>query len=211
MHCRTEEELTEALFKQEDTILAELYSKYAEDLREHFLIKFPVFQLDAFGLETTITDALINLCNNPKKFDPEKSSLKTFLFRDIKFDIINALEKRKNKSNSVNNNLVELETISRNIDAISEEEEFEIDYTKLAVRLNSYFENVFPNAIDQKLAWMIKVEKVKETKSYSNLLGLADLSAREQEDIVKRHKDRINVRLKRYGYDDFLKELRENI
>lgn len=210
MYRRTEDELVEALSKQEDTILAELYYKYAKELREHFLIEFPVFQLDAFQLDDTITDALINLCNNPKKFDPEKSSLKTFLFRDVRFDIINALEKRKNKSNSVNNNLVELETASRNIDTITDDEEFEIDYGKLSESLSSYFETVFSNDLDRKLAWMIKVEKVRETKSYSNLLGLVDLSVSEQEEIVKRHKDRIIVRLKRYGYDDFVKELRRN-
>lgn len=207
---QTEAELVEALFKEEDTILTRLYSKYAEELREYFLNQFPVFKLDSSQLEDIITDSFINICKNPNKFNPTKSSLKTFLSRDIKFDIINALEKKKSKVNRVNNNLVELDNISRNIDVPDNEEEIDLDYTKLASEFHSFFQSVFSKEIDQKLAWMIKIEKIKETKSYCKLLKIEEQSTIEQEEIVKKHKDRINVSLKRRGYEAFVKKLSKN-
>lgn len=206
-----EKELIDALFKKDDTILARLYLKFAEDLREYFLNKFPIFKLDPFPLEDIITDALMKICKYPEKFNPEKSSLKTFLFLDVKGDIINAIEKKNRKKNSAENNLVELDTNYRNIDLETETEELEINYIKLSEKLSAYFATIFSKERDQKLAWMIKVEKNKETKKYCQLLGIEQLDSGEQEDIVKKHKDRINVGLKRSGYDDFLKKLIQNI
>lgn len=205
-----EKDLVDALFKKDDTTLAQLYLKYAEDLRESFLIEFPIFKLDPFPLEDVITDALMNICKYPQKFNPEKSSLKTFLFRDVKGDIINTLNKRKRKKNSAHNNLVELDPNSRNIDLKNETEELEVDHIKLSEKFAVYFATIFANERDQKLAWMIKVEKDKETKKYCELLEIEQLNSTEQEEIVKKHKDRINVRLKRSGYDDFLKKLIQN-
>ena len=153
----------------------------------------------------------MNICRNPKKFNPQKSSLKTFLFLDVKGDIINAIEKKNRKKNSAENNLVELDNNYRNIDLETETEELEINYTKLSEKLAAYFATIFAKERDQKLAWMIKVEKNRETKKYCQLLGIKQLDSREQEDLVKKHKDRINVQLKRSGYDDFLKKLIQNI
>src|SRR5688572_12139592 len=105
-----EKKLVDALFEKDDTILAQLYSKFAEDLREYFLNKFPIFKLDPFPLEDIITDSLMKICKYPEKFNSEKSSLKTFLFRDVKGDILNTFNEKKRKKNSVHNNLVELNT-----------------------------------------------------------------------------------------------------
>ena len=41
MSTLEEKHLVEALFNQDDTILAQLFIGYGEHLKEHFLIEFP--------------------------------------------------------------------------------------------------------------------------------------------------------------------------
>jgi hypothetical protein len=210
MSKATDDRLVEALFNHDDTILARIYGEYAQKMKDHFLIEFPIFKLDAFPLEDVITDALLNLCKNPQKFNPQKSSLKTYLFRDVRGDIINLLNKRKTARNMVENKVVELDSDFGNIELQDNIEELGFDYNKLSDKFVEYFANIFPEEIDQKLAWMIKVEKIRETIKYSQLLGIDELSSSmEKEKIVKKHKDRIILRLKRAGYDNFIKELKQ--
>src|SRR5687767_5108616 len=142
MSKANEKHLIEALFNQDDTILPRLYVEYGEKMKEHFLFKFPVFKLDSFPLEDIITDALLNLCRNPQKFDPQKSSLKTYLFRDVKGDIINLISKRKSRKNSVHNNLVEVDTVFGNIELKTDTEEISMNFPQVSNKFAAFFSSI---------------------------------------------------------------------
>lgn len=196
------------LLKKDPTILAQLYIAYADELLCFFLNKYQTFQNDPTDLISIITDSLLKLTQSPNKFNPQLSALKTYIYNDINGDIINALGKRITQKNSVHYNVVELDSINWNIDL--GDINANLDQKDLEFKMKAYFAKVFPEILDQELAWMIVIDKTRETEKFGTILNIEQKDLKEKEEIVKRTKDRINVKLKRNGFKEFLKNLRRN-
>jgi DNA-directed RNA polymerase specialized sigma24 family protein len=203
--------VVELLFNRDETALPQLYLLFADDLLSFFVNKVPFFQNDPSDLEDIITDSLFALSKRPEKYNPQRASLKTFIFKDVYYNILNFLRDRRGKKNIVYQNTVELNEIHGNIiDEISQIDEIEKKADFIEKEVKQFFANLFPSDIDQTLAWMIEIEKVRETKKFGTVLNIVTEDPIELEKIVKQHKDRIKAKLKRSGYDEFKKNLRSN-
>jgi hypothetical protein len=67
--------------------------------------------------------------------------------------------------------------------------------SNLAGRLSKLFES----EIDIKIAELV-CAKVRSTVQFAAILGISEAPVVEQKKVVKRHKDRIKLKLKRAGY-----------
>lgn len=81
---------------------------------------------------------------------------------------------------------------------------------EIAQEIERFFASIFPDEIDQRLAWMMEVEQIRETALFAMELNLNHLEDKRQEQEVKRVKDRIKVHLKRKGWADFKEKLRRH-
>jgi DNA-directed RNA polymerase specialized sigma24 family protein len=83
--------VVELLFNRDETALPQLYLLFADDLLSFFVNKVPFFQNDPSDLEDIITDSLFALSKRPEKYNPQRASLKTFIFKDVYYNILNFL------------------------------------------------------------------------------------------------------------------------
>jgi RNA polymerase sigma-70 factor (ECF subfamily) len=88
---------------------------------------------------------------------------------------------------------VEVESISGNITVDKPNSR-----SMISERTLKDLDKIFDNHRDRKLVELI-VDGVRSTADFIDILGLHSLSIKEQRREVKRHKDRIILRLKRYG------------
>lgn len=196
--------LVEMLFQKDDTIIARLLEYYGYELTGVLARKF---NCDALFVQDVVTDALIQLWQNPGKYKPEKSSLKTFLARDIEGDLLNALERETRQKKSAT--IVELETNTRNIDS-GEDALQRITSEETLLEIRNLFALIFPNENDQRIAWMMEVEQIRETAFFITELEINHLTEEQQEHEVKRTKDRIKAQLKRKGWAEFKEKLKRH-
>lgn len=85
-----EHKLIELLLQKDDTIIPRLLDYYGIELTKVLTRKY---DCDILFVQDVVTDAFILLWQNPGKYDPAKSSLKTFLAKDVEGDLLNALER----------------------------------------------------------------------------------------------------------------------
>lgn len=199
-----EHSLVEMLFRQDNTIIPRLLDYYGYELTKVLARKY---SRDLLFVQDVVTDALILLWQNPRKYDPGKSSLKTFLAWDIEGDLLNAMEREARQKKSAT--IVELESNTRNIDS-GENPLQHIASNETVQKIERFFAAIFPEEVDRRLAWMMEVEQIRETALFAMELNLDHLEAEHQEQEVKRVKDRIKVQLKRKGWADFKEKLRRH-
>ena len=206
-HKVQEKEIVERLLASDDTILACLYETYAAPLLRYFRIKFAT--LDELLLIDSICDALINLFQNPSQYQPHKASLKTYLITDIRGNILNAI--RKIEAEDKKFHIVALPPGYGNNEAEAFEETLdEARIIELGQQVQTYFKETFRNQDDERIAWMMKIDKVRPTAPYAEILMLQHLSKEEQEAEVKRHKDRIGAQLRRKGWEVFIQKIKRD-
>jgi len=199
----TNQELVVMLFQHDSMALACLYRVHANNLLQYFTIKFKGLNKDE--ISDLITDSFIKLVDHPEKFQAGKSSLKTFLIRDISRDILNSIAKKDRAKKRLT--IVELSNEHGNIEL--EEGIGEADI--LQAKIQNFFKDVFESERDIQLAWMMEVHKKRDTSLYANLLQITHLSFEEQKNAVKQHKDRIQKRLNRGGWKSFLLKLQKHV
>lgn len=198
----TNEELIDKLVQHDATALRCLYEVHAKDLLNYFILRYN--SLSKEEISDAITDALIKLVDNPAAFKPGSSSLKTYLIRDIKGDILNTLAKiqRAKKKLSV----VELSDDDGNI-----KEESTNEVKDLELKVQNFLAKILDNERDIQLAWMMEIDRERATSEFVRVLQKTQLPPAEQKAEVKKHKDRIKKRLNRNGWEDFLKKLKQNV
>lgn len=198
----TNEELIDKLVQHDATALRCLYEVHANDLLNYFTLRYQ--SLSKEEISDAITDALIKLVDNPVTFKPGSSSLKTYLIRDIRGDILNTFAKiqRAKKKLSV----VELSDEDGNIkkESINEAKDLEL-------KVRNFLEKTLDNERDIQFAWMMEIDRERATSEFARVLQKTQLPFAEQKVEVKKHKDRIKKRLNRNGWEDFLKKLKQNV
>ena len=200
----SDSEILESLLRKEDIALAMLYEEYADDLFDYFKIKFGT--VDEQILQSCVCDSLIEFAGHPERYQPKKSALKSYLILDIKRNILNAIDKDSRRKNKI----VELSSKHGNNNEDAETPDEDINTVSLRQRIEEYFKSVFNEPLDQRLAWMIVIERARETSAYTHLLDIQHLSAAEQKDEVKKYKDRIGAQLRRKGWANFIKKLKQD-
>lgn len=197
----TNEELINKLVQHDETALGCLYETYADNLLNYFVAQYNTLSRDE--ISDIITDSLIKLVDHPEKFKPGSSSLKTYLIRDIKGDILNTLAKIKRTKKKLP--VVELSDNHGNI-----EEEGKSETNMLHPKVKNFLKKILDSEQDIQFAWMMEIDKERATVKYARLLRITQLEFAEQKAEVKKHKDRIQKKLNRNGWKDFLQKLKQN-
>lgn len=154
-------------------------------------------------VDDIVTDSLFNFVQKPGRYDANKSSVWSYLCLDVQGDLLNALDKEKRRQRwEVSLDAVADEQLGRNNDIADLIIEklvptllpVHTDMAKLSAQLRS----AITDPIDWQLIGLI-CDGERKTVVYAELLGILNLSQSEQTKIVKKHKDRLRVQLKRLG------------
>lgn len=183
----------------------------SEELAEHFLpivARHLRFRAQAHGvvdidlINEAAIDAVFDHIRHPEKFSAQKSSLRTYLNLAAERDLINAVQKeRRRRTREIPSADVELTVLRGNKE--SEIRQIRRDFDdSLAGRLEEprpekVIRTVRPGR-DQAFVRMM-MEGERSTLAFAKLLNIADLPPEEQRRIVKQHKDRLKLQLKRWG------------
>ncbi|MCG2766886.1 MAG: hypothetical protein L6435_00675 [Anaerolineae bacterium] len=148
-------------------------------------------------------DAILRFVQQPAKYNPDKASLMTYLTMAARGDYLNALEKeRRMSSYEVLSDNVELLLDRRNNwmeDAEAEGlERYGVGTREDVDMLITAVSDTISDPIDKELM-LLMLNGERKTIRFGQVLGIDQLPLREQEQIVKRNKDRLKKRLLRLG------------
>jgi RNA polymerase sigma factor (sigma-70 family) len=190
-------ELQRRLLRKEETAFSEVCKKYLDPLVDHFTrIYSQDKKCSSELIHDAVTDALIDLIENPSRFKPELLTLEGYLRMSAEGDLRNMLTKEKRRLKIVrtgSSESVELEAKARNmIDEGAENPEQRI----VDEEIDACLEELFANKKDLKIAKLI-FSNVRKTSIFAEILGIGHLPESDQKKQVKREKDRIKATLKR--------------
>jgi RNA polymerase sigma-70 factor, ECF subfamily len=181
------------LLAGDPTASAELVDRLIDPLSEQLGKRYAKLSVPEL-LADAVADALIGYIRNPIQFDGKKRGLFGFLLMSADGDLKNALAKLKRRNQKeISLDDVEVDRLGGN-NAIDDSSLVAMESQKVAERLD----NIFKDKCDRKLVSLI-ILGVRSTAEFVEILDLHDLSIQEQRRAVKRHKDRIIKRLKRFG------------
>lgn len=150
-----------------------------------------------------VTDSLFNFVQEPGRYDANKSSVWSYLCLDVQGDILNALDKEKRRQKwEVSLDAVADEHLGRNNNV----EDLIIDQLAPTLlpahtdieKLSAQLRLAITDPVDWQLISLI-CDGERRTIVYAEVLEIMDLPQSEQAKIVKQHKDRLRVQLKRLG------------
>jgi len=168
---------------------AELAEQVFERMIEKLTADYPTVS-DRVLISDACGDALLNYIRGPEAYDPSQRGLWGYLIMSAKGDLLNSLDRLKREKNRENRaHVVEPEEISRNV--LSELAE-RLERTEVENAIASLFED----ERDRQAAMMI-IDGEKSTDRFAEVFDCGEAAKEEREKIVKRHKDRINKRMKR--------------
>ncbi len=182
----------------------DLASRYLEPVRKHVQARAYRRGIQDHDLVNDATvDSVFDYIRNPKKFNPEKSGLLSYLKFAAERDLANAVSKhfRRTRHEELTddvelttqprNKIGVMETIRRNIETQA------IDNIEGRKEVRAAVSTITKD-IDQKLLQLI-ADGVRKTETFAAELGITGLPITDQRRIVKQHKDRLNQQLKRWG------------
>lgn len=202
--------LHELILSGDSLALSKLFDLHGDALIKVLKRRYPKnAKLDESFIIESVNEALFGYYQNPKTYDPTRSTLKRFLEIAAERDLINLIEKDGHYSKRRNSlpDDVELGENKRNrtIKDKGDPESLYIEsesITNLKKALSLYFKTV----IDIEMA-MLVISGVRETAKYSDVLEISQLPIEEQKREVKRNKDRIKKVLEREGVESKLKKI----
>ena len=186
-------------------------SKLAEAIYPHLVrvlgFKYKV-NIDEDWIHEAAGEAVINFLKKPGGYDSGKKGLLSYLEKAADWQIKTILEKNKTYrerfSSLESPKVIDIRQGVDVLDGLSVLEiKEELERRKASgvePDLSDRIPQLFDNQADIKMAKLI-CAKVRSTVQYVEILGISGESADEQKRIVKRHKDRIKLKLKRAGYE----------
>jgi RNA polymerase sigma-70 factor, ECF subfamily len=197
-----ESQLHSRMLVRDPVASEEVAGAFLEAVRKHVRIRaraHGIFDPDLINDATV--EAVFAYIRHPEKFFPDKSSLRTYLNLAAERDLINAVRKdRRRRRGEELSADVELTVISGNK---------EVDIQRIRRRLDdSFLESVGDCETIERATSTIRpgtdfalvklmMEGERRTSVFAGVLGICSLPVTEQRQIVKRHKDRLKVQLKR--------------
>jgi hypothetical protein len=137
-------------------------------------------------------DALFSYFKRPEQFDPGKGTLAAYLRMSAVGVLKNLLRSEKNLGEKFRTG-VELSQLAGN-----REVQAQSLSPQTAEQLRVKLRDLFPGELDWQLAELI-IDLERKTEPFAEILGLRHLPLEEQRLEVKRHKDRIKQKLRRFG------------
>lgn len=150
-----------------------------------------------------VVDSLLKFVQQPDRYDSTKSSIWTYLCLDVQGDLRNALDKEKRRQKwETSLDVVADEQLGRNNDVA----DLIIDKLVPALlpthtdmeKLSEQLRTAITDPVDWQLIGLI-CDGERRTMAYAEVLTITHLPQTEQIKIVKKHKDRLRVQLKRLG------------
>jgi RNA polymerase sigma-70 factor (ECF subfamily) len=191
-------EIHERLLADDVTAPAELAEAVLEEpvlqlLTQRLRRDFPKLN-DPDLLYDSVISALMNYIKRPLQFDPTKRSFIGFLAMAARGDLINALRQRRHWRKEISLEDVEILSEVGNNLVGGEICHDRFDSQKMWEEVHK----LFPEPRDLEILKLIMAGE-KKTEAFAKILGIENRSPEEQRLEVKRHKDRIQKRLERYG------------
>lgn len=207
-----DEELIERLRRGDSTSFYEIYNQHQEAITlflrkrwNNFIAKMDSIQGEHLIL-SALTDALMELVNNPARFDPERGSLRTFLIGIAQRRMSNSYRKEVKGRSVFSFTDVGLEKLEGN-NGVEGSPLESLEARELLELIRKMLKKLFPNEPDFTLALMI-LEGVRPTDAYSLVLEICDMASEEQRELVNKHKDRLKKQMQRNGIYDYIKKLK---
>jgi RNA polymerase sigma-70 factor, ECF subfamily len=147
-------------------------------------------------------DAVLALIRKPESYSPELQTLEVYLRMSARGDLLNL----KNKERRHNKGRVSWTSVELSADVgkyLGHDDDPALPLCLAEERQKMM--SIIPDGVRDKLsetdrrALELILQKERRNAVYAELYGLGHLPAREQERVVKRHKDRLKKLLKRAG------------
>ena len=198
------QQLHQRLLQDDPLAPAEVVEAFLEELVRRLGARARAIQLpDDSVILDAATDALLTYVQKPATFDPTRSSLMTYLTMSAYGDLLNLLAREsRRKRREIPFEDVEYSlpdgnsTVEGGEDQILER--YGITTAKEKATLLRRVAQEFPDPRDRQLLDLM-FQGERKTGAYSAVLGIQDHDYKEQQRMVKRHKDRITKRLQRLG------------
>lgn len=186
---------------QEDvTAFAELCELALPHLVQYLEKRYP--QIDSFMYETVAIDSLLDYQSKASQYDFTKISLYAYLRMAARRDMLNAIEKANRMERrlaDIDNPFVQNQMLTQAPpQEYSEIDGWLLENTDLSL---SEIMKTLDKELDEyeKSALMLMLDGVRETDTYAKVLGLDNLDIATQQIEVKRTKDRLLKKLRRFG------------
>jgi RNA polymerase sigma-70 factor, ECF subfamily len=204
-NAQDERVLHQRLLFRDPTASEEAARKYLPLIEQHVAARARnIYRISDRQLiwDATVNAVMFDYILHPERFDPNKSGLLGYLKRAAERDLMNVIEKDRRQRRGeelhadveegirARNKPSEIARITRNAE---EEAISRIQREKSLAALSKV-----GNESDSVLMRLI-VEGERSTHKFAAVLGIQGLPISEQRLIVKQHKDRLKVRLKRGG------------
>jgi len=191
-------EIHERLLADDATAPAELAEVVLKEPVLQLLIQrlrrdFPKLN-DPDLLYDSIISALMNYLKRPVQFDSTKRSFIGFLAMAARGDLLNALRQKRHWKKEIP--LEDVELLSEAGNSWIGEETCQEGVDSQKMRGEVY--KLFPELRDLEILKLIMAGE-RKTEAFAKVLEIESKSPEEQRREVKRHKDRIQKRLERYG------------
>jgi len=196
-------ELHNLIQSGDDLAFAKLCDKYLEPTIKkvrHF--NWQIHLSDSSLIPEVVIDSFYGYLYNPDKFNPEKQTIEKFLMIDSEGDLKNAWAKKKRhqKKFEIIKNEVEFDEQFGNseigkIRNLNTPSQIMIDNEADGI-LNAELKKHFDSDRDIEMANLI-LAKERDTSVYAGVLEISHLNFEEQQQEVKRNKDRIKKVLDR--------------
>ena len=184
-------QLHERLLADDPTASAEIADRLFIQVRDDLRRKYPQDGYQ-YVVNHAATEAFVSYFQRPEQFDPEKANLQTYLRISAEGDLKNALRSERNF----------LKKYQTGVELSQFEGKGEVEAEPLSMlqgdELREEIRKLFPEERDWELAELI-IDQERRTEPFAEILGIQHLSVDEQRAEVKRHKDRIKQKLRRFG------------
>lgn len=179
------------------TASAEVAERYLTGLIEALRRKYSqVAARDKTIVCDAAADALLSYATSPASFDPNKWTLRGYLFMAAEGNLRNALAKaRREHEREKSWDPVELPPPARNRGVGTPEAERELERQELWARICE----LVPDPTEQDVVALM-LEGERATDAYAAVIGIEGKDQAAQQAEVKRMKDKLKARLKRAGW-----------
>ncbi len=179
------------------TAPSDLIDTHLPRLMDRLRRKFP--RMDPWDLEEIAMGSVTRIAMEPTRYDPARSALGTYLYLDASRDALNAIARTKRRAeHEISLEAVELSAPTRNTLATDKGDPEARLVGKENERMTQAWLVKHFDQMDRELVQLVYAGE-RRTETFARALGIDHLPLPEQRRRVKRHKDRINARLRRLG------------
>jgi uncharacterized protein with von Willebrand factor type A (vWA) domain len=154
---------------------------------------------DQHLVDTAVSDAMLTYLKAPQKFDKSRGSLIGYLWMAAEGDLLNSLKQAKVRGErQQEEKVVELQPRPTEYRVEKRAGNPEDIYASVEEqhRVSEQIGSVLPDPIDREIAQLM-LDGVRETEQFARVLGILGENDRTRTLVVKRHKDRIKLALRR--------------